>query len=220
VRAARWAAALLVLSLAGCASEPCPDPAPPQAPAAIDAEVYRRAETERAARLAREVEQLRDDLRQAEGALVAAESGLRGSYTRADAISSLAEARIRVSRAGDVAPWRSAQLAEAQAKLTDAEHQVEAGHFGAALFFVYRAERIADLLQAEAERVQATPGTRFVRGRRVNLRSGPSTTDRVLAVLSGGTPVFPETAERSWVLVRTATGEVGWVHTSLLARRP
>lgn len=219
---------MAALALAGCASAPCPDerasgPASPSAAeidAEIDAEVYRRAETERAARLAREVEQLRDDLRQAEDALVAAESGLRGSYTRADAISSLAEARIRVKRAGAAAPWRASQLEEARAKLNDAEGQVDVGHFGAALFFVYRAERIADSVQSEAERVHATPGTRFVRARQVNLRAGPSTANPVRSVLTKGMPVFPESTESRWVLVRTASGEVGWVHVSLLAPVP
>lgn len=224
--AAAWAAGVLAAWLvAGCATRPpCPDPAAhrakPDATAEIDAEVYRRAETERAARLAREVEQLRDDLRQAEEALVAVESGLRGSYSRADAISNLAEARIRVARAGGAAPWRAAQIAEARGKLDDAERQVEAGRFGAALFFVYRAERIADGLEAEARRVHGTPGTRFIRARRVNLRSGPSLGESVLAVLPAGTPVFPETRESPWVLVRTAAGEVGWVHAGLLGEAP
>ena len=215
------ATALWMLSTAvGCANRPCVEsrsrPVAAAEPSKID-DVYRRAETERAARLAREVEELRGDLRQAEEALVAAESGLRGSYTRADAISRLAEARIRVARARNAAPWRESQITEAQEKLEDAERQVAAGHYGAGLFLVYRAERISDALEDEARRVHATPGTRFVRSGRVNLRSGPSTDGTVLSVLTLGTPVFPETDDSPWVLVRTATGEVGWVHATLIA---
>lgn len=215
------AASLLVSTAIGCTTRPCTENrTPPEAatePVAIENEVYRRAETERAARLAREVEELRGDLRQAEEALVAAESGLRGSYTRADAISRLAEARIRVARARNEAPWRASQIAEAQEKLEDAERQVAAGHYGAGLFLVYRAERISDALEDEARRVHATPGTRFIRSGRVNLRSGPSTDETVLSVLTRGTPVFPETDDSPWVLVRTASGEVGWVHATLIA---
>jgi hypothetical protein len=208
-------------ALGGCAAKPClQNPSRvqvvPPAAAAIESEVYRRAETDRAARLAREVEELRGDLQQAEEALVAAESGLRGSYTRADAISRLAEARIRVARASNAAPWRSSQIHEAQEKLADAERQVAAGHFGAGLFLVYRAERISDALEDEARRVQATPGTRFVRSGRVNLRSGPSTDEAIVSVLTLGTPVFPESDESPWVLVRTASGDVGWVHATLI----
>jgi len=184
----------------------------------IDVEVYRRAETDRAARLARQVETLQADLRQAEEALVMAESGLRGTHSRADAVSRLAEARIQVERAASAAPWRAEEVERARVKLAEAERQVEDDHFGAALFFVYRAQRIADALEAEAARVYAGPDTRFIRGKRVNLRAGPSTSEPVLGVLPDGTPVFPERHRSSWVLVRTPSGSVGWVHGTLLTR--
>jgi hypothetical protein len=186
----------------------------------ISADVYRRAESERAERLQREVERLRADLQQAEGALVAAESGLLGNHSRADAVSSLAEVRIQVERAAQGAPWRSREIDEARQKLEEADRLVQEGHFGAALFFVYRARRMADQLQAEAREVAAAPGARFVRAGRVNLRAGPSTDEPVLSVLSAGTPVFPEQDRDGWVLVRTAAGPVGWVHHSLLDDGP
>ena len=55
-----------VAGLVGCQSAPLPCP-PQKTASEIDAEVYRRAETERAARLAREVEQLRADLKKMVG---------------------------------------------------------------------------------------------------------------------------------------------------------
>lgn len=199
----------------GCSSPPPPQHATGLHPS-IDVEVYRRAETERAARLAAEVERLRADLVQAEEALVTAESGLRGTHSRANAVSGLAEARIQVERAAASAPWRTAEIAEARAKLDEAAFQVEEGHFGAALFFVYRAERIASQVEDEADQVLASSNARFVQGRRVNLRAGPSTDESVLAVLSSGTPVFPEKNQAPWILVRTPAGAIGWVHDSLL----
>lgn len=214
---------LAALVAFGCASAPmeAPPVEPPKRVAApsIDLEIYRRAETERAARLAREVDRLKADLRQAEEALVMAESGLRGTHSRADAVSRLAEVRIQVERAAKAAPWRPEAIEEAQQKIEDASGQVEAGHFGAALFFVYRAERIASNLESEADQVYGSAGTRFIRGKRVNLRAGPSTQNTVIAVLTGGTPVFPESRERGWVLIRTANGTLGWVHDSLLANQ-
>jgi hypothetical protein len=184
--------------------------------AAIDVAVYRRAEVDRIAQLKAETERLRADLRQAEEALVLAESGLRGSHSRADAVSSLAEAKIQVERAANRAPWRPGSIAEARGKLSEADHQVEQGHFGAALFFVYRASRIAELLEREATMVRDRPGTLYVRAGRVNLRAGPSTSDDVVGILSGGTPVFPERTKALWMLVRVASGSVGWVHRDLL----
>lgn len=192
---------------------------PPDAAAdlkGVEVEVYRKAETERAAELARQVERLRADLAQAEAALVAAESGLRGDYSRADAASSLAEARIQVERAAERAPWRASEVAEARTKLADADRQIADGHYGSALFFVYRAQRAAETIEAEADRVQDRPGVRYVGASRVNMRSGPSTVDRVLQVLQEGAPVFEERSRDEWLLVRSSTGEIGWVHRSLL----
>ena len=219
------AASLVALAaLAGCSTgrppagrsltEACPPPPAEQ----IEVEVHRRAETERAAQLARTVESLRADLAQAEEALVIAESGLRGNHSRADAVSSLAEARIQVQRASDRAPWRGPAIEEARAKLEEAARQIEEGHYGSALFFVYRAERIAENVEIEAQRVHGQPGVQFVEATRINMRSGPSTNDRVLRTLKHGTPVFAERDHDGWTLVRASTGDVGWVHRSLLRK--
>jgi hypothetical protein len=185
----------------------------------IDPAVLRRAEVERAAQLEAELERLREDLRQAEDALVLAESGLRGSHSRADAVSSLAEARIGVERAASLAPWRPRAIEEARGKLDEADRQIQEGHFGAALFFVYRATRTAELLEREAGVARERPGTKYVRVSRVNLRAGPSTSDEVVDILREGTPVFPERREGDWTLVRASSGAVGWLHESLLRGR-
>lgn len=182
----------------------------------IDVAIYRRAEVDRAAHLEGEVGRLREDLRQAEEALVLAESGLRGSHSRADAVSSLAEARIEIERAAILTPWRWDAIDEARGKLREADSQIQEGHFGAALFFVYRSTRISELLEREARMVRDRPGTRYVRVRRAHLRRGPSTSDPVVGVLTEGTPVFPEREREGWTLVRVSSGSVGWVHQSLL----
>ena len=197
------------------ASVPCE----PAVVGRIDFDVYQRAQSARTTALTREVERLRADLQAAEEALIAAESGLRGRHSHADAVSSLAAARIEVERAARRAPWRTQAIEEATGKLADAGAQVQEGHFGAALFFVYRARRVAAGLQLEAEKVQSTPGARFVAARLVNLRMGPSVTDAVREVLTRGTPVFPERNDLKWTLVRTLSGSAGWVHTSLLSAR-
>jgi SH3-like domain-containing protein len=87
------------------------------------------------------------------------------------------------------------------------------------VFFVSRASRIAASLLAEAELVGKTPTTRYVKGARVNLRAEPTTESKVVAVLPRELPVFPEADTAGWVLVRTASGRVGWVHGSLLRGR-
>lgn len=201
---------LALLALAGaCASPPPPPPEP-------DLEVYRRAEARRIESLERKIERLHADLNEAEAALVAAESGLRGPHIRADAVSALAQARIEVERSARRAPWRSREVREARSKLDEAERQLAEGHIGSAIFFASRASRIATTLLGEARRVAAAPNKRFVRARRANLRAGPSTGAAVRAVLERGQPLFPERQEEEWLLVRTPLGSVGWIHGSLV----
>ena len=207
---------LLALALSLQLPQGC---AAPPSPPFVDPGVFRRAEEERVERLEAEIERLRTDLRRAEEALVLAESGLRGSYSRADAVSAIAESRIEVERTALQAPWRAAEIAEARRKLEEADSQIRQDHFGAAFFFVYRAQRMADVVQREAELVRSRPGTLFVTRPRVNLRAGPSTGARVVQVLGEGLPVFPESHQDPWVLVRATSGSVGWIHQSLVAER-
>jgi hypothetical protein len=178
--------------------------------------IYERAGIDRTTQLELEVERLRADLREAEETMVAIESGLRGVQGRADAVSTLAESRIAVERASRNVPWRRERAMEARQKLEEAEQQFQAGHTGSAVFFASRARRIAAALNAEAKRVANTPGTRFINGRRLNLRAGPSTEERILHVLVDSTPIFPERESGEWVLVFTPSGQTGWVHRSLL----
>jgi len=214
------AAVAAALASSGCAllgSAPPPEPAP-AAPAtsAPDPSIYRRADADRLKLLEAEVDRLSADLRAAEETLVAVESGLRGTQSRAEIVSRLAEARIEVDRASKRAPWRSEAAAEARQKLDEADRLLADGHVGSAIFFVSRASRVAATLQHEADLAESAPRTRSIRGSRVNLRAEPDADSKVLAVLPAQLPVFPESEAGEWVLVRTVSGKVGWVHASLL----
>jgi hypothetical protein len=220
---------VLSLLLVGCvnsnsplgisAIEPKACPTPEIIVNVEQAQLFREAETERAAQLIREIERLQTDLRTAEAALVEAESGLAGTHTRADAVSSLAVTRIQVERAASSAPWRVKEVADARAKIKEAERQVKEERFGAALFFVYRARRVAESILAEADIVQRDGKVQLIQASRVNLRAGPSTTELILSVLSFGTPVFPQATEGNWVLVQVSGGPVGWIHRRLVGTR-
>ena len=206
------------LAAAGCARAPAPSP-PPPALHEPSAEVYRRAEAARVKLLELEVERLNADVRAAEETLVAVESGLRGSQTRTEAVSMLAEARIEVEHAAKRAPWSADAVDEAQEKLQEADRQLAEGHIGSAIFFISRASRIAKNVLVEADLVRKTPDARFVKSDRVNLRSAPDTDSEVLAVLRAELPVFAESDEGEWVLVRTVRGDVGWVRADFLRQR-
>lgn len=217
-RRAGLALAAALFALPACSSTQGPQ-AKQRCDRGRDDGFYRSAGQEQVAHLERQVARLRADLFQAEESMVAIESGLRGVHTRADAVSSLAEARIAVERAGPAARWRPEQVQEARAKLEEAERQLQAGHSGSAVFFASRARRIAETLNEEAEHVSRNTSTRFVNARNANLRAGPSTQYGIVDILGEATPVFPEREQGEWVLVRTPSGPAGWVHTSLLSPR-
>ncbi len=195
------------------------EPPPPQETpnvAEIDPEVLVRAQTECREYLEREVRRLRADLHQAEDSIVQLESGLRGQHTRADAVSAVAEARIALDRVSKGVPWRRDRVAEARAKLEEADRQLASDHLGSAVFFAARAKRITDSLLAETQQVAKWSDRRVIRGDRVNLRSAPTASASVVDVLAGEMPLFPERSLPDWTLVRTPDGRVGWVHRKLL----
>lgn len=210
--------AALALAGTGCASLPRPGASPAATRAQEDQLRALRAlrdlerERERADALERDVERLRTDLVQAESVLVAMESGLKGTHTRAAGVSALAEARVLVERAARAAPSKDAEIHEARAKLTEADFQLREGHVGSAVFFASRARRIAESLLRDA---RAQRGPR-VAGSRANLRATPSTTGAIVAVLPPSTPVVPKTRQGDWVEVQAPSGATGWVHESLL----
>jgi hypothetical protein len=219
-----WALRLALvasLPLASCAKPPsaAPEPQPAARSTEPAPEVYRRADAARMRILEHEVQRLSADVRSAEETLIAVESGLRGAQTQAAALSTLAEARIQVDRAEKRAPWRAESATEARAKLEEADRQLAAGHVASAIFFASRASRIAQTLLAEADLAAKSPGTRFVRSGRVNLRAEPNTESEVVAVLPADVPVFSELDEGPWMLVRTVTGHVGWLRSDLVRAR-
>lgn len=203
----------------GCIHTPAPPAPVPElsCPEPFPVAVLPRVEAEREEVYEREIERLRADLAEAEASLVAMESGLRRPHSRADAVSALAEARIAVERVAPGIPWRRDRVEEAQAKVREGEQQLELGHIGSAVFFASRAQRITESLRSEVRQVDAWTNRRLVIGRRVNLRAGPSTDHPVLRVVSRNTPVFEERHQGDWALIFTPTGQVGWIHASLLS---
>lgn len=224
----RWLTAVTVCALvAGCAvtqpetqpeAEPEAEPVVKAAPevAEAESEAARRADEERIRALEREVERLKMDLVRAEDTLVAVESRLESGHSRANAVSSLAEAQMQLNKTSDAAPWRPQEIDRARGKLDIAQKHIDDEYFGAAMFFIYRANRIIEQLNYEFGIVEASPQAMFVNRPRINLRSRPSIEDEILAVLTEGTPVIREERQGSWILVHTLNGLVGWVHQSLV----
>ena len=193
------------LAGAGCAD------APRRRAAAADP--CRAADTQQVAALVAEIARLRADLEQAEHSLRDAASGLEQGLTMADAVSALAEARVRTEGAAQAAPWRRGELREAQLKLEEADRQIQAGHYGSAVFFATRARGIANRVSSQA---MASPDVRRVRVKRANVRSGPSRGHEVVGVLPRDTAVLREQVKGEWVRVKMPSGASAWIHAELL----
>ncbi len=184
----------------------------------IVTKVILKADTERIEQLEREIARLKVELTRAEETLVAVESGLQSGYTRADAVKSMAEAQIRLEKTTGLAPWHTDKITQAQDKLKTAQSHIDAERFGAGLFFIYRVNSIVKNVNNEAEAIRTSPNLLFVKKKRANLRDGPSTNHKVVTTLAQDTPLFLEDRSEKWVLVRTLSRMVGWIHAGLVTR--
>ncbi len=221
--------AMLVVGATGCATlaqKPAPSQPEPvnkkqiaeEARSKIVTKVILKADNERIDRLEREIERLKAELARAEQTLIAVESGLQSGYTRADAVKSLAEAQINLEKTMGFSPWHDEKIVQAQEKLKTARSHIDAGRFGAGLFFVYRVNSIVRNVNDEADAIRTSPNLLFVNKPRANLRTGPSTNHKIVTTLTQETPLFLENRSGKWVLVRTLSGTVGWMHAGLVSR--
>ena len=219
---------LLSLLLAGCASfdpaevEPvappvvytpaeCPEPPPslvtvPAIPDSEDVNEVSGEQSDRVVELEGQVTQLQQKLKQSDSELEAIESHLREEHSRADAVSALAEARVKLQRAARDAPLRSKEVDAANDRLYVAERRIETEDYGAAAFFIYRASGTADSILSEVELARASENAMFIAADDVNLRANPSTEAEVLGQLTRGTVIFPTRAIEEWIQVRTESG--------------
>ncbi len=236
----RLAGAILALvSISGCGAlglaPSVPDPPPPAEKASIpvtpepeaqvaaratdhDRDTYRTINRYRAAKLARDARRLQDALERAEQALTA--DGSSVGYTSADAISALAEAQVQVQGEAAQVPWRRREFSQVKEHLATAKRHIDERNYSAAMYFVYRANQTMEEIREEARLVRGNPAVLYVKGKRVNMRAGPSTDEPVITVIPRNDPVLLEQKSELWRLVRTPGGYLGWIYAPLLVTKP
>jgi outer membrane murein-binding lipoprotein Lpp/uncharacterized protein YgiM (DUF1202 family) len=182
---------------------------------AAQAARLRRSEAEEH-RLEERVALLQRNLEMTETELIRTKARLKGSETKADASSAIAEARVLMRRALD-ARGRSASLNLCQEKLDRAEKLLALDNYGAALFFASQAQDLLGALHREPEEPeQAAPRqTYVVAASSANLRAEPSASSKIVARLVRGTSVEAQAMRGEWMRVN-AQGAVGWVLAKLL----
>jgi uncharacterized protein YgiM (DUF1202 family) len=175
----------------------------------------RRSEAEER-RLEERVALLQRNLEMTETELIRTKARLKGSETKADASSAIAEARVLMRRMLD-ARGRSASLNLCQEKLDRAEKLLALDNYGAALFFASQAQDLLGALhRGPEESEEPAPRQAYVvAASSANLRAEPNASSKVVARLVRGTSVEAQAMRGEWMRVN-AQGAVGWVLANLL----
>jgi len=201
-------------------SRPSP---PPVADTASTAELQRlqtvvRKSEEDERRLEEWVAMLQRDLAVTETEVIRTKARLKGTETKAEASSAVAEARILLRRlTNDKA--RAASLARGQELIDRAEQLLGEENYGAAAFFAMKAQDVAtkgpgDGIEPIAER--PPPQRSFVVKVGVaNVRRGPGTAEPVIGTVPQGRVLTAIGVRGDWVHVGFGSGD-GWVSRELL----
>ncbi len=213
---AGWAAdvARLQESLAQRAAPSSPSPEAEK----LTARVKKADEDQR--RLEDRISVLQRDLEMTETEVIRTKARLKGTETKAEASSAIAEARILMRRLADD-KRRSAALARCNELLARAEDLLRQENFGAAAFFALKAQDAATKAEeptpaaaVEAER-PAPQKAYTVKATLANLRRTPTTGASVVATAPKGAVLEALAISGDWIKVKTGV-VVAWVHRSLV----
>jgi hypothetical protein len=172
----------------------------------------RRAEDE-ARRLEERVALLQRDLEITETEVIRTKARLKGTATKAEASSAIAEAQILVGRLDG----RGQSAARGQELIAKAEELLRQENFSAAAFFALRAQEVATRAAEGRQAVERpAPKARYmVRVAQANIRRGPALGEPVIGRAPRQAEVAALAVRGEWVKVSHA-GVTGWIHASLL----
>jgi Bacterial SH3 domain len=166
--------------------------------------------------LQEELEWAHDDLRLVEKQFVTFEERLTSGYGKASAVAAAAEARMRFDATRAKYPSLPDSTQQDLTQLMDtSESLIRKGNYAAALFFADRANHTMIGFERR-EHLDRGSVSRSVAVALANLREGPGQYYPVVAQLTAGQTVVCMDEIGDWYHVKTPTGSVGWMHTSLL----
>ena len=165
-----------------------------------------------------EVASLKSDLEYVEKQFVSFERRLTRKETKASAVSAVADVRILIDkmRAEPGAEVDAETLVEVEEKLATASQLTEKRNYSAAVYYASRAMRILNRTEHRVSAREISRNSLVVSVSRANLRSGPGPKHAVVSKLDYGTAVLQLAAKDDWLKVRTMSGQLGWIHKSLL----
>ena len=145
--------------------------------------------------------------------------GLPSVQSRAFAVSLIADARVRVDAVGGDADMRPA-VAEASQLLVQADVALEQGKYGNACYLAQKAREAIRKKIVPVGNVDPLPAPQdFEVLSASNLRVGPGTDHKRIGSASPGDRLTALAKKGEWYRVQTASGELAWIHRSLV-RQP
>jgi hypothetical protein len=105
---------------------------------------------------------------------------------------------------------------EVDRRLAAGEEAIANVNFTAAVYHAHRAMRMLNHSARQQQSYLATGTPRVVKVSSANYRKGPGADFGVLGQLARGTVVVEMSRNKDWSEVRTRSGQVGWIHASLI----
>jgi hypothetical protein len=165
--------------------------------------------------------------------VVRSKAKLRSIESKAEAVSTLAEAEIAVKALkrtlSEMDTFALEELSKAENLLSMSADEYQKQNFGGALYLANQSKNQVRTIQ---DRIHRSPASEAVSGEspfyrplhfkvrtNSNLRDGPSLAARIIGKLDRDTSVVGYAAKEDWVRIKTQEGVFGWVFRPLVETR-
>lgn len=165
--------------------------------------------------------------------VVRSKAKLRSIESKAEAVSTLAEAEIAVKTLkrtlSEMDTFALEELSKAEHLLNMSADEYQKQNFGGALYLANQSKNQVRTIQ---DRIHRSPESEAVAGEspfsrplhfkvltNSNLRSGPSLTAEIIGKLDRDTSVIGYAAKDDWVRIKTQEGVFGWIFRPLVETR-
>jgi hypothetical protein len=158
------------------------------------------------------------DLRYLESQFVTLEHQLTREESKASAVATLADAQVLYDRSRESGSKSlgEREWMEVDRRMSLAEDAMARAHYAAAAYHAHRAMRLLNRSELERSSFLSSGTARVVFVPVANIRKGPGEAFEVVTQLERSTVVVELEREGDWVKARMRSGDVGWIHTSLV----
>ena len=169
------------------------------------------------------IEELEARLDAAQADVVRTLAKAKGTASRAEAASGIAEAELATQSPRGAS---AADIAQAKKLLHQGTEAFNAGNYAGAVYLANqtkalvapaRRAAVADLPARAGEKTFASP-VPFKAARRANLRNGPGTGFKVLFTAKAGALLTGYSYTDQWIRVSDESGRAGWIFKELVSR--